>query len=50
MFTDDKRLQSFNKETSYPYETNVEKACQEELLLITETDFNTLKQRIKCLS
>ena len=23
----------------HPYETNVEKACQEELLLITETDF-----------
>ena len=40
---DDKRLQTFNTVTTYPYETNVIKVCESEMLGVKDLFFEKLQ-------
>ena len=40
---DDKRLQTFNRVTTYPYETNVIKVCESEMLAVKDLFFEKLQ-------
>ena len=39
---DDKRLQIFDGTTTYPYRTNVSKACENEMLMVKDLFFERL--------
>ena len=40
---DDKRLQTFNRVTTYPYGTNVFKVCESEMLVVKDLFFEKLQ-------
>ena len=40
---DDKRLQTFDRVTTYPYETNVFKVCETEVLAVKDLFFEKLQ-------
>ena len=40
---DDKRLQTFDRVTTYPYETNVFKVCETEILVVKDLFFEKLQ-------
>ena len=40
---DDKRLQTFDRVTTYPYETNVFKVCETEILAVKDLFFEKLQ-------
>ena len=40
---DDKRLQTFDRVTTYPYETNVFKVCETEILAVKDLFFKKLQ-------
>ena len=40
---DDKRLQTFNRVTTYPYGTNVFKVCESEMLVVKDLVFEKLQ-------
>ena len=40
---DDKRLQTFDRVTTYPYETNVFKVCETEILAVKDFFFEKLQ-------
>ena len=40
---DDKRLQTFDRVTTYPYGTNAFKVCESEMLMVKDLFFEKLK-------
>ena len=40
---DDKRLQTFDRITTYPYGTNAFKVCESEMLMVKDLFFEKLK-------
>ena len=40
---DDKRLQTFDRVTTYPHETNVFKVCETEILAVKDLFFENLQ-------
>ena len=47
---DDKRLQTFDRVTTYPYGTNAFKVCESEMLMVKDLFFEKLKWNIKMIN
>ena len=47
---DDKRVQTFDRITTYPYGTNVFKICESEMVMVKDLFFEKLKLNIKMIN